>query len=344
MSAKAYRQLLAEWRATQLKATRDNVKRLEVVFDGAIQSLSSKVAEAGDLTLTGTAAAALVADLDRVLTGLRDDYAALLDGGALNVAQVAADRELAVARLAGWGEDPSLIPGLTKTLTLSGGVEATVQFSLVATQAVERIANRVYSDGWTLSDRLVNLDAQTREVVRQTLVQGVAEQVSAKELGKRLETHLTQGVKLTDAAGRDMNINARYNAMRIARTEINTAHREAHILSTIDSSTGRLKEWIHAVGWRLSLSHPRPDICDVWAGDDGAGLGSGNYQPDEVPWDHPHGLCYTISVLVAYPEVSGPGKLPNLDGVPEAQARYYAEKMNDPTARRWLENRGLVAA
>jgi hypothetical protein len=341
LSATDYRALLVEWRSTQLKATAANVKRLQAAFDGAVKSLAAKVEAVGEETLAGAAATALLGDIAEVLANLKADYGQLLELASLEVAQVAADRESAVATLADWGVDANLLPGLTKTVTLSSGAEASVRFSTVAQSAVERAANRVYSDGWRLSDRLWSLDQQTREVVRQTIVQGVTEQISAREMAKRLETHLRDGMKLSSwVTDKERAVNVRYSASRIARTEINTAHREAHIQSAIDPSTGQLKGFISAIGWRLSVSHPRMDICDVWASDDGDNLGEGNYLPENVPSDHPHGLCYTISVLADYPEVSGPSKAANPDGVPESQAQYYADKLNDPTAARWLDKRG----
>ncbi len=324
-----YRKLLVEYRRSQLSLTAENVKRLETVFDRAVKSLAAAVENAPEGTLASGYYGTLLAGMEATLTDLRSDYAQLLSGGMAELAQNAADREATTAALVKAEADARLAADLTQTLVLSSQAQVTVSFGRLALSAVERCAQRVYSDGWKLSDRLYRVDANMRQTIQDTLVQGIAEQVSARKLADRLRSALTE-------AGAD---NPRYQAMRIARTEIVTAHREAHILSTLDPATGGLKSYIAGVGWRLSMSHPHTDICDVWAEDDGDGLGAGNYLPENVPSDHPHGLCYTTTVLVEYPDVAAPSKEAAAEDVVESQVEYYAEKYDDPAARRWLEAR-----
>lgn len=64
--------------------------------------------------------------------------------------------------------------------------------------------------------------------------------------------------------------------------------------------------------------------CDAWAGDD-SGLGPGNYLPGDVPTDHPHGLCFTVSILAAYPDRQFVQHAPDPAGVPESQRVYYGK-------------------
>jgi hypothetical protein len=325
MTAEEYRTLLVSFRKQQLQDTAANVQRLAAVFDAAVAELVSRLENLSEGSLREEFTSALIGDLQSRLNALRDDYALGLEAARLELAQNAANRETATASLFGLDEDTRLSALETRTFTFSSGSEVRVQFGQVAASAVERTALRVWSDGYTLNARLAALDKVTRDRVADTIVQGVAEQLSAKSLAKRLEETLA-------TAGED---NPRYKAMRIARTEINASHREAHILST-QRADGTLKDYILAVGWRLSQSHPKADICDLWAGDDGDGLGAGNYLPANVPTDHPHGLCYTVTVLKEFPEVSAPGKKPVIDEVAESQVRYYAEQ-GDPVALRRLE-------
>ena len=325
MTAEQYRLLIVEWRKTQLQDTAANVQRLAAVFDAAVADLCLRLESLDEGSLREEYTSALVNSLQTRLNALRDDYALGLDAARLELAQSAANREAATATLFGKDIDDRLSAVESRTFTFSGGNEVSVSFGRVASSAVERTALRVWSDGYTLGGRVMKLDEFTRKTVADTIVQGVAEQLSAKNLAKRLEGSLSE-------AG---SKNPRYDAMRIARTEINASHREAHILSTMQPD-GTLKGYILAVGWRLSNAHPKADICDIWAGDDGEGLGAGNYSPLNVPSDHPHGLCYTVSVLKEFPEVSAPGKNPVVDEVSESQVRYYAEQ-GDPVALRRLE-------
>jgi hypothetical protein len=80
-----------------------------------------------------------------------------------------------------------------------------------------------------------------------------------------------------------------YNLKRIARTEMATAGHRAVIDDTQDN------EQIIGYQWRLSSSHPRPDICDYYANIE-MGLGKGVFTKDSVPRHkaHPHCMCLLI--------------------------------------------------
>jgi hypothetical protein len=87
-----------------------------------------------------------------------------------------------------------------------------------------------------------------------------------------------------------MDEKVRYYANRIAQTELHRAyaHQQAHELAS-DTDV----EWVQ---WRLSPSHPRPDICDVFAGVDGWGMGAGVYPVRDAPVApaHPFCRCYLV--------------------------------------------------
>lgn len=83
-----------------------------------------------------------------------------------------------------------------------------------------------------------------------------------------------------------------YDSKRIMVSEINTAFREADILSQLRSPV------VKATKWNLSGRHSVPDICDVFAESDIFGLGSGVYPTANVPGNpHPFCACNTTSVI-----------------------------------------------
>lgn len=318
-TAADYRRLLVQARRRQLEAARENIQRLAQTYEDAAKSIAAKIAalpdkESVSLAEWSRAQFQLLRDTDEALGALKKDYAGLLDLSLLDSAQVTADRERQVAALVAAREDPNLFPDLNRSVRLSSGVDVTVQFGRLAESAVEAITARVYKDGLRLSDRLYRLDAATRKAVEDTLIQGVTEGVSARELAARMQSSLIEA----GAA------NPRYQAMRIARTEVNNAHREATVRSTIDPGTGTLKPYISGLKWNLSMSHPVPDICDAWASGGSDGLPPGVYLPADVPVDHPHGLCYITAELVDFPGIGGPGKAPDMASVPQSQLQYYA--------------------
>lgn len=327
-TAADYRRLLVNARRQQLQMTRENVNRLAQTYDKAATSIVAQLDNIPGYMLTSGGGVkqayyrTLLANMDRVLMDLWSDYGKLLDLSMLDIAQQTADREAQVQDLmtSSAAKDPRLLADMTRTQTLSDGVTLTASFGRVAEDAVQAVTTRVYRDGLQLSQRLYSLDAGARALVENTLLQGIAEQVSAKEMAERLQATLAQTGRQTP----------KYNAMRIARTEINNAHREAHIRSVMNPD-GVTKPYILGVRYQLSLSHPEADICDVWAAHD-EGLGAGVYQPGTVPVDHPHGLCYVTTELRAFPGVRGPGMKPDVGAVPESQVAYYAGQGDAPAA------------
>jgi hypothetical protein len=77
-----------------------------------------------------------------------------------------------------------------------------------------------------------------------------------------------------------------YGLKRIVRTEMATAHHRAVIAASSEDAD------VLGYRWRLSASHPEPDICDWYANVD-FGLGAGVWPKDRVPPSkaHPHCMC-----------------------------------------------------
>lgn len=72
---------------------------------------------------------------------------------------------------------------------------------------------------------------------------------------------------------------ASYAAMRLARTEVSNAYHETA------KRRYQASPWVEQVNWRLSGSHPRPDVCNDYAE-------SNPWKVDDVPdIPHPHCLC-----------------------------------------------------
>ena len=85
----------------------------------------------------------------------------------------------------------------------------------------------------------------------------------------------------------------KYNALRLARTEIQQAYWKGQKISDKESDI------VKGTKWNLSGSHPNYgyyEICEKRADHD-EGLGKGVYPPGKTPWDHPNGLCWLVSVL-----------------------------------------------
>lgn len=147
--------------------------------------------------------------------------------------------------------------------------------------AIERLLGSSYIP---LSRQVYRTEAWTNGVLDRLVDQSLASGLSAREFAKRVKDFIRP----------DVPGGASYASIRLARTEINNAFHATQVQRAIDS------EWITAVKWNTSGSHPEEDECDVYAahtipGSDEPGL----YLPNKVPVKpHPQCLCFMTYDIV----------------------------------------------
>ena len=85
---------------------------------------------------------------------------------------------------------------------------------------------------------------------------------------------------------------AQKHAQMIARTETIEAYRESYKKSNDGQG------WVKGYRWSLGGSHPKPDVCDILAGQDMYGLGAGGYPEDALPeTPHPNDMCIQTAII-----------------------------------------------
>ena len=119
---------------------------------------------------------------------------------------------------------------------------------------------------------------------------------------------------------------ARYYAKRIALNETARAYNDARAFEYASSND------IQVVKIQMSITHPRTDICDYYAGVDKYGLGAGVYPKDKapVPPFHPFCRCQMIPKYAdeyAKPKLNADADKEYLSGLKEWQrARILGSK------------------
>lgn len=158
-------------------------------------------------------------------------------------------------------------------------------------RALDTAAGRIYSDGFNLSQRVWRLEQDGLQDIRRTLATALTERTNASRLARTLEPllganqncprwtndrlyHMTPRERLTDKTGllRGDECNSTgmaYNALRMARNEIQIAH---HL---VNDELFRVSPWVTGEKIRTSPGHAEVDICDEYAS-------GGPYQPGEV--------------------------------------------------------------
>lgn len=138
---------------------------------------------------------------------------------------------------------------------------------------------------------------------------------------------------------------ARYQAQRVARTEMTRAFNAGYVEATQDHPA------VKGMKWNLSSSHPEADICDMYASVDIAGLGPGVYPTDglaQLP-PHPHCLCFYTAVMRSPDEIasgrdSARGRPQSYDAWMRAQPREAQETMLGPGRARAFRAGGRQGA
>jgi len=132
--------------------------------------------------------------------------------------------------------------------------------------------------------------------------------------------------RLDKAIKRAVASKARYNAERIARTEMSRAYGEAFKARMLDDSD--------MVGYRSVLSdrHVEFDICDYWADADLYGMGPGVFPKDSAPPYpyHPHCLCVLMPVYAA--DLSG--------GIDTERGAEYLASLDETERKKLLGREG----
>lgn len=197
-------------------------------------------------------------------------------------------------------------------LAMTEAVEDGV-FSPQLSVLLNAASEHLYGDSLNLSARVWNIDREARDGIANVILRGVTNQSSAWDIAKELEQFLganedcprwtstrlygrtktqiaqgdTAGLVSHPCDGRGVS----YNALRLARTEL----QKAHALAT--DKIMAAQPWVEKEQVHLSEAHPEPDICDDVAhgGEDGKGIYPKGEQ--ELPF-HPNCLCYKTAVLM----------------------------------------------
>jgi hypothetical protein len=117
---------------------------------------------------------------------------------------------------------------------------------------------------------------------------------SMRPVAKRLLTDLKKAkpADIDKVVKQFMEDKAKRHARMIARSEAIESYRESYRRSTED------QEWVKGYRWELGANHPRPDECDILAGQNNYGLGPGGYPVDAVPdTPHPNDMCVQVAII-----------------------------------------------
>ena len=164
-----------------------------------------------------------------------------------------------------------------------------VAFSNVPKNVVERLVNgQIYDSSWSLSKSIWGDSQKTQKDLYTLVAKGVAQNKPIYDIAKDLERYVNpkkisrwnfeakDGVKIYKKA-------VDYNSQRLARTLVQHSYQQSFIETTKHNPFVQKYKWV-SNGSR---------VCDICLERDGK-----TYSKDELPMDHPNGMC-TMEIVVS---------------------------------------------
>lgn len=160
-------------------------------------------------------------------------------------------------------------------------------FSHVPRDVVESIiTGKVYQGTWSLSRSLWKHTQKAQKDINTIIAQGVAQNKSAYDIAKDLEKYVNPSAqkewdwsKVYPGTAKKVD----YNAQRLARTMVSHAYQQSFVRTT------QKNPFVTKYQWDSSNSG---HICDLCASREGQ-----LYDKDDLPMDHPNGMCTYIAVM-----------------------------------------------
>ncbi|XTR36648.1 hypothetical protein ACQQ2T_08765 [Paraclostridium tenue] len=160
-------------------------------------------------------------------------------------------------------------------------------FSRIPKQAMEEIlSGEVYKDRKGLSERIWQYTKKFNKDIDYVIAEGIANKKSTYEIAKDLEIYVKpksskpwDWSKVYPNASKTVD----YNAQRLARTAVSHAFQQAQKISC------QRNPFVTGIKWLTSNSHRTCELCNSRNGV--------VYKIDDVPLDHPNGMCTTIPVI-----------------------------------------------
>lgn len=274
-----YEELVKQQRKEIAKLTLEKQRQIIKLYDGAIKGIAEKVEKAfiedDDTGITFNIV--YKKELEKAKAELKKELGMLVGGAIEEGAEIGTKAEKET---------------MVKLFEMSGlyvGDDFEHLFGQVQENVVKNIiSGDLYKDKKTLSDRIWDYGENFEKDIQYIVNQGIFEKKSAVELAEDLEQFVKEPAKrywdwgkaYPELVGKQVE----YNAMRMARTSINHAYQTASIQSS------QANPFIEGIEWQSALIHGRTcEVCQERHGQ--------VFKKDDVPLDHPNGLCTMLPVI-----------------------------------------------
>lgn len=160
-------------------------------------------------------------------------------------------------------------------------------YSHVPADIVRAVASgQIYKGDWTLSKALWLNTKNIQTDIQSIVAKGIAENKSAYDIAKDLEKYVNPDARKDWDWGKVYPGTRKvvdYNAQRLARTMVSHAYQQAFVRTTIKNP------FVTKYQWQSAGTERTCEICNERDGQ--------LYEKDELPLDHPNGMCTFLAVI-----------------------------------------------
>lgn len=268
-----YEKIVRDQRIKKAEITQDNLKKIHKIYESSINEIAK------DIEVNGSNSIWLNANhkaLKEHEEKLRKELNSTISEGISKGADV------------GINANSVINSEILKTSGLNVDETFNSMFAKVHQNVVDNIVTgALYKDNKTLSDRIWNYTNANKKDIQDVITEGITLKKSARELANDLKEFVKPPQNRDPNFARDYPDKAAkqidYQAMRLARTAINHSYQTATIQSSMNNP------FVEGIEWHSSLDHRACEVCVSRHGQ--------IYPKDDVPLDHPNGVCTMIPYI-----------------------------------------------
>ena len=275
MASKDYLKLCEEAQKKKLKLIKKQEKQIKDIYNNMYLKVSRKLSKVNPNTLS-----------ERYLEELKKALEAEIKESNKQVKKIIKDNMKKSSELAN-NVQLDFFMFINSQYNLNMQDTFSSMFSKIPKEAMNEILfGKAYKDRKGLSERIWLDTKKFNKDIDYVITEGIANKKSAYDIAKDLEKYInpnaTKDWEWTKVYP-NTNKKVDYNAQRLARTSVNHAFQQAQKRSC------KKNPYVEGIQWLSSNSHRTCDLCNSRNGQ--------IYAANNLPLDHPNGLCTTVPVI-----------------------------------------------
>ena len=304
MASKDYLKLCEEAQKKKLKLIKTQEKQIKQIYNDMYLSVSKRISKVNPNSLSKRYLEELKRELENEIRVSNKKVSKIIKANTKKSSELANNIQL------------DFFMAINKDYKLNMQDTFTDMFSKIPKEAMNEILfGKAYKDRRGLSERIWLDTKKFKEDIDYIIAEGIANKKSVYEVAKDLEIYVSpkavkdwEWSKVYPGANKVVD----YNAQRLARTSIQHAFQQAQKRSC------KKNPYVEAIRWLSSNSSRTCELCNS--------RNNQLYKINDVPLDHPNGICTTIPEITMTYEEIGRELKSWVDGEPNTKLDKWFKK------------------